>query len=364
LGDPFVESPPEPETNGDLDAAFENDAESVVDELVFMEDDGGPPTLPDAGNPLGPTDAGNPVEPLDASNPSGPTVTCVFAATPGGDTLHELDAPEGSTTRLRFEVAGLPPAPDVTAAVLRFDSFDANRRGLEGRIDINGRGSLDLPADPAWENNLRANNTVDVRPFVQAGSNIIEFGPGPIGRSVYRIGRVSMTVTMLGTVCPNTMTGQPDGGTLDGGTGTAGVRRIRYDGAEYIRRFNWVHRCASNYAYTARGASHARHDCGMMYAPDGTFRGTATFRFRDVVPGMYDIRIVSRHAPSRNARGALFIVNGERRRIRQNDTRGAPNLVTDTWGRRMLGGTVTVVLNANSAAGSDSVAQVVLRPVR
>ena len=78
---------------------------------------------------------------------------------------------------------------------------------------------------------------------------------------------------------------------------------------------------------------------------------------------MYDVVITSRHSTNRNTLGALFLVNGEARRVDQRTGPGTLTLVDDVWGRRPLQGTVNVVLDATNNRGSDSVSSVTLRPV-
>ncbi len=134
--------------------------------------------------------------------------------------------------------------------------------------------------------------------------------------------------------------------------------------ATWVNRGNVVFRCDANYAYTARGADHITEDCEGRYAPDGTLRARGTWTFPNVVPAMYDVLITSRHSTNRNDAMALFIVNGESRRVDQRTGSGSLTLETDTWGRRMLSGTVTVVLDSFTNRGSDSVSAVILRPVR
>jgi hypothetical protein len=194
---------------------------------------------------------------------------------------------------------------------------------------------------------------------VREGTNVVEFGPGPLARSFYRIGRVQLDVVARATRCGATVTPPVDAGVP---TGPRVTRRLGYMNATYTLRRNFVFRCDANYAYTARG-DHASVDCTGGYNPDGTLRGTATFTFPNVVPGAYDIVVTSRHSSNRNALGALFVVNGEPARIDQRTGPGTLTLVDDTWGRRSLAGTVTVVLDATNNRGSDSVSAVTLRPV-
>ncbi len=386
-GDKGKPTPEEPETDGDPDAAVKLDGESVPDEVGTKNDGSTNPTedlggggASDAGSGTNPGstdapppnpgfDAGVPLPGMDAGGagpmvPTGPL--CRRGSTNESAPMQELDAPAGGPGRLSFEVREVPA--DIARALLRFDSFDADRPTLEGRIYVNGMGSLDLPADRAWTNRVVIDNTVDVTPFVREGTNVVEFGPGPLDRAVYRIGRVALEVIPRGGSCsPDTVIPVPDGGTIggDGGgpTGRPVRREIRYDQATYTLRNNYVFRCASNYAYTARGRAHLTVDCPRRYNPDGTLRATATFRFDNVIRGTYDVLVRSRHSSNRNRMRALFVVNGERRRIDQRRGSSGLTLVIDTWGRRALGGTVTVVLDSRRNQGSDSVSAVILRPV-
>lgn len=360
----FVDkTPPEPETEGDPDAAVKTDVESVFDELVAPpKDDAGPVEGEDAGGAVfdagpSPFDAG-----LEDVGPGGEsTRACSLLSRDYDAPLRELDAPAGSAARLRFEVDAVPSPSLIARALLRFDTYDANTPTLEGRIDVNGRGALDLPADRANANRTVNGVTVDVTPLLREGLNVVEFGPGPLDRSVFRVGRVSLELSARLAVCPRPESA-PDGGVVDAGVAPV-LRRLTYQQARYTRRHNVVFRCRQNYAYTARGASHSGVDCQQLYDPDGTLRATAQFVFTQVIDGFYDILVTSRHSVNRNRLGALFIVNGERRRINQRDNRGGLNLATDRWGRRRLSGTVRVVLNSLVNQGSDSVAWVTLRPV-
>jgi hypothetical protein len=274
--------------------------------------------------------------------------------------MQELDVGAGSTARLRFIVPGVPSG--VTAATLRFDSHDADHPMQEGRIYINQRGGLDLPANTAWDNVTVTGNAVDVSPFVVPGNNLVEFGAGPLSRSFFRIGRVLFDVTVR-SATPCGMAPPPPPPPPPPST-TPVERRLTYQQATWVNRHNVVFRCDANYAYTARGADHITTDCERRYAPDGTLRARGTWTFTHVIPATYDILITSRHSSNRNDAMALFLVNGEPRRIDQRTGAGSLTLETDIWGRRVLSGTVTVVLDSFNNRGSDSVSAVILRPVR
>ncbi len=286
-----------------------------------------------------------------------PEVRCTQRSTTFDAAMQELDVGPTSGTRLRFTIPDVPAG--VTSATLRFDTFDADHPNEEGRITVNGVGPFQIPANVGWDNATQRDQRVDVTRAVRAGSNVVEFGPGPLDRSFYRIGRVQLDVVARAARCGGTVTPPVDAGVP---TGPRVTRRLGYMNATYTLRRNFVFRCDANYAYTARG-DHASEDCTGGYNPDGTLRGTATFTFPSVVPGAYDIVVTSRHSSNRNPLGALFVVNGEPSRIDQRTGPGTLTLVDDTWGRRTLAGTVTVVLDATNNRGSDSVSAVTLRPV-
>ena len=328
-----------------------------------VDDDVGP--RPDVGRmiatdaPLG--DVAPPVDvpPVDVP-PALPTQRCRVESTTFGAPMLELDAAPTSAARLHFTMPGIPAG--VGAAALVYDSFDADHLGEEGVISLNGR-QFQMPADPSWDNVTVPGHRVDVTGAVAAGDNDVAFGPGPLARSFFRVGRVAVEFAARVARCPDAAVPVPM--PVDAGAPAARAveRTIGYRAATYTRRGNWVFRCDANYAYTARG-DHGAEDCTGGYAPDGTLRGTATFTFTGVSAATYDVLIGSRHSSNRNAMRALFTVNGEAGRIDQRTGDGALTIVTDLWGRRALGGTVTVVLDATVNSGSDSVSFVTLRPVR
>ena len=316
-----------------------------------------PPTIMDVPAPT-PVDV--PPTPIDVGSPTPmlPEQRCRVESTTYAAAMQELDTGPTSSTRLRFTLPGIPAG--VTESTLHYDSFDADHPGEEGFATLNGR-RFPMPADAAWDNVTVPGQTIVVTGSIVAGSNVVEFGPGPLSRSFFRIGRVALEFTARVERCPGVVMPMPtDAGTP---TGPAVERTIGYRAATYTQRGNWVFRCDANYAYTARG-DHASEDCTGGYAPDGTLRGTATFRFTNVAAATYDVLIGSRHSSNRNDMRALFTVNGEANRIDQRTGDGALAIVTDVWGRRALSGTVTVVLDTTRNSGSDSVSFVTLRPVR
>ncbi len=388
------ESPEEQASVGDAGATMERDAgpdprEPETDpravgpdgvappsDATETNDDVGPVTAVDSGVEADVSTDTGAVEPRDtgvvvatdrgAPMDTGPLVPerrCVFRSTTyASGTMQELDVGPTSTERLRFTLENLPLG--ATAATLRYDSHDADHPGQEGFISVNGMGRVEMPANPAWDNVTVPDQSVSVMPsWLRAGSNTVEFGPSALPRSFFRVGRVALEFTLRVAQCPGTAAPM-DGGMITTPDGGRTVERtMRYDQAVYTLRRNWVFRCTANYAYTAQG-DHIEKDCGRLYNPDGTLRGTATFRFTGVIAGAYDILVTSRHSTNRNLNRALFVVNGEPGRINQRDDLGGLNLWTDLWGRRTLAGEVTVVLDATNNRGSDSVSSVTLRPAR
>jgi hypothetical protein len=286
-----------------------------------------------------------------------PELRCEVRSTTFDAPFQSLDVGPTSTERLRFTVPGVPAG--TTAATLRFDSRDADHPGEEGTITVNGRRGPTIPAMAAWDNTTIPDNRVDVSALVVPGTNTVEFGPGPLPRSAFGIGRVALEVTARVASCTGTPSPPPPPPPPPGARPVE--RRLGYREATFTNRFNFVNRCDANYVYSAR-SDHPGEDCDNAYRPDGTLRGTVTFTFRDVVSATYDVLVVSRHSSNRNDAMALFVVNGEGRRIDQRTGSGTLTLVTDLWGRRALGGTVTVVLDTTSNRGSDSVSSVILRP--
>ncbi len=275
--------------------------------------------------------------------------TCAYPAV-GGPGLIELMVPKGSSQRIEFVVPGLPPPAAVVTATLRYRSFDADHPGQEGQIFVNDGAPIAMPADPAWEN-AEQDHAIDVSGRTIAGDNAIAFGAGSFdGGTFYRVGQVRLEVEAEVAVCP-----EPP-------PPPAEARQLSFEDAVYTQRHNWVLRCdfMDGYAFTAKGADQIPLDCGKEYAPDGTTHGTATFLFTDVAPGEYLITIKSRHTTNRNPKGALFVVAGEARRVKQND---ALDFWVDTWGTKQLAGDVEVVLDSTMEVASDSVTWVRLEPL-
>ena len=347
---------PRPEVDGAL--AQDDDAPATpVDAPPAALD---VPTVPvDAGAPAAMDAPPAPVD-LGAPAPVVPEQRCRVESTTFAAAMQELDVGPTSTARLQFTLPGIPAG--VTAATLVYDSFDSDHPNEEGVITLGGR-RFQMPANAAWDNVTVPGHRVDVGGAVTAGDNAVAFGPGPLARSFFRVGRVALEFTARVERCPGAAMPMPM--PTDAGTPTGPVleRTIGYRAATYTQRGNWVFRCDANYAYTARG-DHASEDCTGGYAPDGTLRGTATFTFTNVTAATYDVLIGSRHSENRNTMLALFTVNGEADRVNQRTGDGSLTIVTDVWGRRALSGTVRVVLDTTRNSGSDSVSFVTLRPVR
>lgn len=273
---------------------------------------------------------------------------CAYPAA-GGPGLLELMVPKGSAERLKFVVPGLPDPASVTRATLRYRSYDADHPGEEGQIFVNAGAPIAMPADAAWEN-AEQEHALEITGATIAGDNTVEFGAGSFaGGTFYRVGQVTLEVEATLEACP-----EPP-------PPPAEARQLGFEDAVYTERHNWVLRCdfLDGYAFTAKG-DQAMLDCGKMYAPDGTTHGKATFVFTDVAPGEYLITIKSRHTVNRNKKGALFTVNGEARRIHQDDDK---DFWVDTWGTKALAGEVTVVLDSTMEIASDSVTWVRLEPL-
>ena len=283
---------------------------------------------------------------VDSSSESAPVdvIPCSVLADGYGGAMLELDVGPSSDERLRFTIRDVPA--ELAAATLRFASEDCDHPGEEGTIVVNGNAPHDLPAMATWDN-AAGDGAIEVLGELAVGDNTIEFGPGPLERSFFRIGDVALDVTIAADACP------------DGPDPLAVERTVDYHDATYTMRHNWVLRC-DDYAYTAHGADHVGEDCDALFAPDGTSKGTATFAFDDVVPASYEVQIRSRHTVNRNPAGALFIVDGVEKRIPQNDDL---DYVTDVWGTADLGGDVVVVLDSTREDDeSDSVIWVRLVP--
>ena len=275
--------------------------------------------------------------------------TCSFVSTSFAAPPQELMVAKGSPAQLEFTVPGLPDPALVSAATLRFVSFDSDHPGEEGVIVVNGGPAIDLPADLAWEN-LDHPTAVDVTGQTVAGVNTIAFGAGSSDAGTfYRISEVELALTLTQGECPAPPDGPPMAVQLD------------FNAAIYTRRHNWVLRCdfGEGYAFTAKGDQGAL-DCGGLYDPDGTRTGTATFVFKDLVPATYAVTIASRHSANRNPKGALFVVDGEARRV---DQTVGDAITVDSWGSKQLAGTIEVVLDSDMEPESDSVTWVRLQPL-
>lgn len=279
-----------------------------------------------------------------------PLRSCAYRSTSFGAPPAELMVAKGSSEALVFTLPDLPAPWLVEAATLRFVGHDLDHPGEEGVIVVNGGAPIDLPAELAWEN---ADQTVSVAitGMTVEGTNEVSFGAGSFeGGTFYRISAVEALVDAHVEACPAAPAGPPKS------------VQIGYADAIYGERHNWVLRCdfGEGYAFTAKGADQLPLDCGQLYDPDGKRTGTATFTFVDLPAATYRVSIRSRHSVNRNPLGALFVVDGEGRRVPQND---AQDFATDVWGEKALVGTVTVVLDSTKEGESDSVTWVRLDPI-
>ncbi len=339
-----------PDASGEMPDGGEGEADlgDDPDGQVLDPDASDPPLPPDMAVPPPPDMAPPPPPPPDARD-------CVFDSDTFGQPEVELDVGPNSPERLTFSVRGLPAPAVIEQAVLTFSSYDADHPGSEGRILVNGQGPFELPAREAWDN-MAGDGTVDVSGATVEGDNRIDFGPGPLERSFYRISNVRLSVRARVDACPEGPPPPPPP------PPEARVREIRYPQATYTNRTTWVVGCENNraraYAFTARGDEHVPTDCAGLYRAGGNRRGDAIFRFEDVVDATYDVVVGSRHTENRNARGALFLVNGQSRRISQRSDR---DFTEDTWGQLRLSGVVEVILR--SEGESDSVTFARLVPV-
>ena len=278
-----------------------------------------------------------------------PAIVCTYPSTSFAAAPKELMVPKGSGEQLSFTVPGLPDPASVVTATLRFVSYDSDHTGAEGVIRVNGGAEIDLPADPAWENAEHA-TVVPVTGMTLTGDNTIAFGAGSfVDGTFYRIGQVALEIEAEVGACPEAPPQPPKAVQLD------------YNDAVYTKRHNWVLRCdfQDGYAFTAKG-DQAQLDCGALYDPDGTRTGTATFTFVDLAPATYEITIRARHSANRNPKGALFVVDGEAKRV---DQTVGEDIVTDIWGTKALAGTIEVVLDSDMEPESDSVTWVRLEPL-
>ncbi len=284
---------------------------------------------------------------------------CTYRSSAFGGAMLELDVMAGSSEELTFTVTGVPDPALIDAAELRFRSYDADHPGEEGVVHVNDAGPYDLPAMTGWDN-AEGSGVIDVTGALVAGDNRVRFGAGPLDRSFFRVGDVELVVQARVEECVAPPDPIP---------GDAVVRTMHFTEASYTNRSTWVIPCAPgtaghnplrNYAFTARGDEHDPTDCDGGYEPGGTRRGTAVFTFDAVVAARYRIVIRSRHTANRNSVGALFVVNGEGRRI---DQRTSSDYEEDVWGERDLSGTVEVVLDSTMEDASDAVTEVRLEPI-
>jgi hypothetical protein len=319
--------------------------------------------LPPIGIEGGPLEAGMEFPDADASPTTAPAMRCVYRSESHGMGLRELDSAGGGATSLMFDIPGLPEPTLIESASLEFVSYDADHPGEEGYIWVGTRGPLDLPARVEWDNAM-GTGVADISGLVRAGTNNVRFSAGPLERSFFRIGDVQIVALARISDCEAAppAPGPPPA--------TAVERRVSFWEASYTNRRNWVipcrpgvpgHSAVRNYAFTAGADEHVPTDCDGGYIPGSNRRGTATFHFSGVARATYQIIVHARHTANRNPAGALFVVNGEGRRLSQVDH---PSVYRDTvWGERPLEGDVEVVLDSSTGDVSDCVTHVRLVPI-
>jgi len=289
----------------------------------------------------------------DGSSSSGgvlpPAIACSFPSLSYGGGLIELDVDKGSQQTLNFIIPGLPAPELVTAATLRFRGYDIDHPGEEGDVIINDGSPIALPANAAWDNQEH-DLELDIDGRTIEGSNSAVFTAGTFsGGTFYRIGDVAIDLMANVEECPE----PPE---------QMGEEVIQdYHQATFTKRHNWVDRCDFNggYAFTAKSDEHIPSDCEDLYAPDGTRQGKAIFTFKNLAPATYQIGVKSRHTENRNPKGALILVDGESKRIKQNDDK---DFVEDLWGTKALEGTIEVIVDSTQEDASDSVIAVRLTP--
>ncbi len=335
--------------------ASESESESTAGDSEVMSSGEGDPTDPtDPTGSTDPTDSQTTTTDTQATTEdSGAQTTaldpqvCGYTSLTFGQGLQPLDVPKGSPETLAFTITGLPAPEVVVSATLKFDSHDADHPGEEGVITVNGNAAYDLPADAGWDNQ-DGSGTVEITGDTVAGQNIVRFGAGSLDSGTYYfIGNVQIEVLAAVDDCPE----PPPPAPLE--------RTVWYQDASYQMRHNWVLRC-NDYAFTAYGDEHLDSDCDDLYDPDGTRRGKAIFAFPELAPATYEVQLRSRHTENRNPLGALFVVDGQSKRINQRDDQG---YTTDVWGTKALAGDVEVVLDSSMEGESDSVIWVKLVPV-
>ncbi len=284
---------------------------------------------------------------------------CVYDSTTMDQPLQHMNVMDpNSPVRLTFSVPNLPDPALIESARLLFDSRDADHPGEEGFIYVGG-GVFDIPANLDW-NEQDGTGDVDITGYTVAGTNTIEFGPGPLEWSYFFIGNVQLEVLANVDACDD------GGGDGDPGDDWNGVEQtIDFRDAEYTGRHNWVLRCDGlDYAFTAANPKHTDSDCEGLYAPDGSAHGTAIFHFQDVVEDDYRVEIHAYHTWNRNPNGALVFVDGLSGRVNQRSkAEGVHYFDTAQWGIAHLSGDVDIVMDSSEPGyASDSVAWIRIVP--
>ncbi len=278
------------------------------------------------------------------------TIACSYKSLSYGSGMIELKVNKGSNQTLKFSVPGLPAPELLSEATLRFRGYDIDHPGEEGDVLVNGGPPIALPANAGWDNQ---EHKIEIEIFGQtvAGTNNVVFTAGTFeGGTFYRIGDLAIDVMAKVDECPPPPESMGEEVILN------------YHQATYTKRHNWVDYCSFNggYAFTAASEEHVEKDCEGLYKPDKSRTGKAIFTFKNLEAATYQIGVRSRHTVNRNPKGALIVVDGEGKRIKQNDEK---DFVEDIWGTKALSGTIEVVVDSSMENASDSVIAVRLTPI-
>jgi MYXO-CTERM domain-containing protein len=160
--------------------------------------------------------AGGSIPDVDAGSPGGAAACPALPSNEFGEPQKLLNEDLGSTVRLSLSIPNVPGPAELSYAALSMRLYDADHAGQEGAVYVNGQGPLSLPADPAW-NDQDADVELGVPvSYLQAGTNLIEYGVGTLDQTYYGVSRVALQV--YGAACEPA----PDAG-ASGTGGTAGA---------------------------------------------------------------------------------------------------------------------------------------------
>ena len=343
-------------SSGDVSSGSESDDASASegDDAGSSSDDSTTGSTDGTGDTSGTSSGTTATTSTSGSSTSGDvmpdTIACSYQSLSYGSGMIELKVNKGSNQTLNFVVPGLPAPELLSDATLRFRGYDIDHPGEEGDLLVNGGPPIALPADAGWDNEEHTIE-IDILGQTVVGTNNVVFTAGTFeGGTFYRIGDLAIDVMAKVDECPP----PPE---------SMGEEVIQnYHQATYTKRHNWVDYCSFNggYAFTAASDEHIDKDCEGLYKPDKSRTGKAIFTFENLEAATYQIGIRSRHTVNRNPKGALVVVDGEGKRIKQNDDK---DFVEDIWGTKALSGTIEVVVDSSMENASDSVISVRLTPI-